>query len=148
MFFYYSFKAAGSPLDLADPSIWRTLVFIYPFVMIPLGLWSPFIGLLVWLLLERVVRRTPRGWFKPAFLGFVLGAMAGAILLGGFYAILGVLLHAQEHADWWALTGAVSGATGGTIVALFFRRGTARFAAERISGPGNKSSIFENQSGC
>lgn len=122
IFVYYSFQTSQQPLDLRDPSIWIAILYLYPFVMIPLGLWSPFVGLVAWLVLERFVWNREARFERSAPLGALLGAVVGAGLLGGFYTLLFLLGQSRESPSLWAMIGAASGATGGIIVALFLSR--------------------------
>ena len=133
VFFFFAFRVAGRPFNLADPSILMSLIYFYPFALVPLGLWAPFVGLLAWLALEKFAIERPRGIVKPVLIGFVLGALVGAAFLAGFYGFLRLLGSTREIIARWAVVGAASGAAGGVIVALFFWWGGGAGSAGSIA---------------
>ena len=122
LFALESFKLRGEAFPLGDPSVWRAMVYLYPFVLVPLGLWSPLVGLVAWLMLERTAPGNRANIWKSAPFGMAIGGLIGASLLGGYYAVLSVLGISHENLTLWAVIGAASGATGGFIVALFLWR--------------------------
>ncbi|GEM_PF-3940525 len=133
VFVYATLQGGAQISAFATASLWRAVLYLYPFALIPLGLWSPFVGLLAWLVLERRIPQDPRTVVNYLPLAAVLGAIVGAGLLGGFYGSLRILDLSDQNPALWALIGAASGLTGGVIVGLFFclesRRRGVRHAA-------------------
>lgn len=101
-------------------AFWRAVIYAYPFALVPLGFWSPFAGLLAWLILERTVLGKRISLVTSVSLGIVIGATVGALLLAGYFVVVGAILQGgADEPGPWAVVGAAAGAVGGVILALF-----------------------------
>ena len=113
----YVFWLRRNGIDV-ESSLFRELAFLYPFAILPLGLWVICLALLGSL----IISRTSLGTASTPRLVGLGGALLGALVGGGFMGLYAALTNRGEvnigHPLFsaWIVAGVVAGAWCGAIV--------------------------------
>jgi hypothetical protein len=110
----------GAPL----PARLMMVLYLYPFALFPLGIWSMILGILCWAIAVKMRWPLQLERSRQLLLGLLCGALIGAIFSFTVGQLEGLGPISGYAGRWlvWEGGGAISGAVDGVIVAASLRR--------------------------